>query len=52
MNWYLDIENYPNNGNWNIFCSRMIDSMIDCMIDCMIDILLDFVDLKCLIDSF
>ena len=42
MNWYLDIENYPNNGNWNIFCSRMIDSMIDCMIDCMIDILLDF----------
>ena len=35
-------ENYPNNGKWNVYCSRMIDCMIDCLIECMIDILTVF----------
>ena len=35
-------ENYPNNGNEMLYCSRMIDCMIDCLIECMIDILIVF----------
>ena len=46
-------ENYPNNGNEMLYCSRMIDCMIDCLIECMIDILIVFCRLfVTLIDLF